>query len=203
MLLEPSDWSPAQSSDEVLARLSDELAPHTSPETHAAVVELATGMHPNVSGAVAELPSLRSLLARELDAVGLTVAAAGTHPLTVREETEVSGAVRYRRLDDSVPRHDRHNRRREHLGLPLLQRAQIPHAPLHHRRADPTQATARTRAAKRILGQRAAGRIRAPRRHERRLERGPRIHVRHRRARPTEMRPFQPTAPSTSVPVVA
>ena len=102
MLLEPSDWSPAQSSDEVLARLSDELAPHTSPETHAAVVQLATGIHPNVSGAVAKLPSLRSLLARELDAVGLTVAAAGTHPLTVREETEVSGAVRYRRLDDSL-----------------------------------------------------------------------------------------------------
>ena len=46
MLLEPADWSLAQSSDHVLARLSDELSPHTSPETHAAVVELATGIHP-------------------------------------------------------------------------------------------------------------------------------------------------------------
>ena len=87
-------------------------------------------------------------------------------------------------LIEAVAAHDRHNRRREHLGLPLLQRAQIPHALLHHRRADPTQATARTRAAERILGQCAAGRIRAPRRRDRRLERGPRIHVRHRRARP-------------------
>ena len=34
--------------------------------------------------------------------MGLSVAGAGTHPLTVREETEVSGAVRYRALNDSV-----------------------------------------------------------------------------------------------------
>ena len=102
MLLEPADWSLAQSSDDVLARLSDELSPHTSPETHAAVVELATGIHPDVDGVVAELASLRSRFARELDAMGLTAAVAGTHPLTVREETEVSGAARYRasrRLD--------------------------------------------------------------------------------------------------------
>ena len=102
MLLEPADWSLAQSGDDVLARLSDELSPHTSPETHAAVVELATGIHPDVDGVVAELASLRDRLSRELDAMGLTVAAAGTHPLTVREETEVSGATRYRALDDSL-----------------------------------------------------------------------------------------------------
>jgi hypothetical protein len=33
MLLAPSDWSLAQSSDDVLSRLSVELSPHTSPET--------------------------------------------------------------------------------------------------------------------------------------------------------------------------
>ena len=102
MLLDPADWSLAQSGDDVLARLSDELSPHTSPETHAAVVELATGIHPDVDRVVAELTSLRTRLSRELDAMGLTVAAAGTHPLTVREETEVSGATRYRHLDDSL-----------------------------------------------------------------------------------------------------
>ena len=63
MLLEPAGWSLAQSSDEVLARLSDELSAHTSPETHAAVVELATGIHPDVDGVVAELASLRNRLA--------------------------------------------------------------------------------------------------------------------------------------------
>lgn len=102
MLLEPAGWSLAQASDDVLARLSDELSLHTFPETHAAVVELATGIHPDVDGVVAELTSLRNRLSCELDPMGLSVAAAGTHPLTVREETEVSGAVRYRALNDSM-----------------------------------------------------------------------------------------------------
>lgn len=64
------------SSDYVLARLSDELSPHTFPETHAAVVELATGIHPDVDGVLAELTSLRNRLSCELDAMGLAVAAA-------------------------------------------------------------------------------------------------------------------------------
>ncbi len=83
-----------------------------------------------------------------------------------------------------VPRHDRDNRRRDDLGLPLLQRAQIPHALLHHRRPHPTQATARKAVVARVLGRRAAGRLRASPRRDRRLERGPRIHIRHRRSRP-------------------
>ncbi len=102
MLLQPSDWSLAQSSDEVLARLSDELSAHTSPETHAAVVELATGIHPDVEGVAEELALLRNGFGRELAAMGLTAAVAGTHPLTVRAETEVSGAARYRMLDQSL-----------------------------------------------------------------------------------------------------
>jgi hypothetical protein len=53
----------------VLAGLSDELAAHTSPETHAGVVELATGMHHDMDGAVAEPASLRSGLSLELDAL--------------------------------------------------------------------------------------------------------------------------------------
>ena len=71
MLLEPAGWSLAQSSDHVLARLSDELSPHTFPETHAAVVELATGIHPDVDGVVAELASLRNRLSCELDCDGI------------------------------------------------------------------------------------------------------------------------------------
>ena len=102
MLLEPSDWSLAQSSDGVLARLSDKLSALMSPETHAAVVELATGIHPDVDGVARELASLRDRFARELGAMGLGAAVAGTHPLTSREETEVSGAARYRDLDDSM-----------------------------------------------------------------------------------------------------
>jgi glutamate---cysteine ligase / carboxylate-amine ligase len=102
MLLQPDDWSLAQASDDVLAGLSDELSRRASPETHAAVLELATGIHPDVSGVVGELASLRSRLGRELGAMGLTAAAAGTHPLTMWEETELSGARRYRALGDSM-----------------------------------------------------------------------------------------------------
>jgi hypothetical protein len=60
MLLNPGQWSLAQSSDQVIARLSDELSRHTSPETQAAVVELTTGVHADVDGVVAE-PARRFL----------------------------------------------------------------------------------------------------------------------------------------------
>jgi gamma-glutamyl:cysteine ligase YbdK (ATP-grasp superfamily) len=66
------------------------------------VIELVTGIHPDVGGVVAELASLRDRLAQELRAMRLSVAAAGTHPLTVGAETEVSGAARYRALEDSL-----------------------------------------------------------------------------------------------------
>ncbi len=102
MLLDPVSWALVPCSDAVISRLSDELAPHASPETHASVVELVTGIHHDVDGVTAELASLRRRLAPELDAMGLAAAVAGTHPLTVRAETEVSGAARYRRLGDSM-----------------------------------------------------------------------------------------------------
>ncbi len=102
MLLHPGSWSLAQSSDEVLAQLSGELLAHAAPETQAAVVELTTGIHADVDGAVAQIAALRDCLARELRAMGLAVAAAGTHPTTVWEETQVSGAARYYRIAESM-----------------------------------------------------------------------------------------------------
>ena len=102
MLLDPRTGSLAQSSDAVLPRLSDELSSHAFPETHAAVIELATGIHPDVGGVVGELDALRNRLACELGRMGLSVAAAGTHPLTIGAETEISGAARYRAMDASL-----------------------------------------------------------------------------------------------------
>ncbi len=102
MLLDPVSWSLAQSSDEVLTGLSDELSGHISPETHAAVVEIVTGVHLGVDGVVAELARLRHRLAHELGGMGLAVCAAGTHPLTMTQETKISGAARYRLLDQSL-----------------------------------------------------------------------------------------------------
>ena len=63
----------------------------------------------------------------------------------------------------SVPGHGRDHRRREHLGVPLLQRAQLALAVLHHRRSHPAQALPRPGRAPRILRRRAADRLRAPR----------------------------------------
>src|SRR3954452_17642021 len=59
MLLDPVSWSLVQCGDQVLARLSDELSPHTSPETHAAVLELTTRVQHDVNGVLAELGRLR------------------------------------------------------------------------------------------------------------------------------------------------
>ncbi len=90
MLLNPLDWTLAQVSDQVLVRLSEPLSHHISPETHAGVVELVSGVHPNVARAVRELSSLRRRLADELYPLSLAVAAAGMHPFTVWEDTELS-----------------------------------------------------------------------------------------------------------------
>ena len=126
MLLDPATWSLAQASDEVLAQLSGKLSRHISPETHAAVVEVVTGIHSRVDEAVAELYSLRRRLALELHPMGLAVGSAGTHPLAGREETELSGASRYRALGESL----RELARREptmalhvHVGVPAAEDA--------------------------------------------------------------------------------
>lgn len=102
LLLDAADHSLAQSSDRVLPRLSRELSAHISPETHAAVVELRTGIHGDVSGAVAELAALRAQLQRELGRMRLCAAAAGTYPLPSDGENLVSGGERYRLVSDSM-----------------------------------------------------------------------------------------------------
>src|SRR5918997_4497972 len=102
MLLDPSDWSMAQASDRVLAALPPELAARVSPETHAAVLELITGVHHDVAGVVLEVGALRARLARELRGLGLAAASAGTHPAADWDETEVSHAPRYRALEKSM-----------------------------------------------------------------------------------------------------
>jgi glutamate---cysteine ligase / carboxylate-amine ligase len=102
MLLERANYSLAQRSDAVLQGLSRGLVRHTSPETHAAVVELATGVHADVAGATAELASLRERFADELSTMELLCACAGTHPLGSTEETKVSTANRYSQLSDTM-----------------------------------------------------------------------------------------------------
>ena len=60
MLLEPDRWSLAFRSDEVLAALPAELRDRVTLETHAAVMEIATGVHRRIGDAVTELASCAS-----------------------------------------------------------------------------------------------------------------------------------------------
>jgi carboxylate-amine ligase len=102
MLLDPVHCSLVQSGEGVLGQLSDELSPHTRPETHAAIIELVTGIHSDVAGAVAELAALRAQLAVELRAMGLSAASAGTYPLECAGENRVSAATRYLKVAESM-----------------------------------------------------------------------------------------------------
>jgi glutamate---cysteine ligase / carboxylate-amine ligase len=94
--------APSPSSDAVIPRLSGELSACISPETHASVIELATGIHGGVTEATAELAALRAQLARELSELGLHAACVGTYPLARPEDTRTSGAGRYGAITASM-----------------------------------------------------------------------------------------------------
>lgn len=102
MLLDPVDHCLAYRSDDVLAELPRSLTRHMSLETHAAVVEVATGINSGVAAAAAELAALRARLAAELRGMALVPAVAGMHPLERGEPSDVSQSARYRLLESSL-----------------------------------------------------------------------------------------------------
>jgi carboxylate-amine ligase len=96
MLLDPQRrWSLAQRIDDVLERLPQSLIGHVSAETHQAMIELRTDPHQSVGAVIAQLRRLREELVVLLERMGLAAAAAGTHPLAIWSETEVTSASRY------------------------------------------------------------------------------------------------------------
>jgi carboxylate-amine ligase len=102
MLLDPCDWSLAFRSDEVIAALAPDLRERVTPETHAAVMEVSTGVHRRVADAVAELAQLRRDMADALAGHGLRAGVAGMHPSTVWSETVLSSHPRYRAVGASM-----------------------------------------------------------------------------------------------------
>jgi len=102
MLLDPGDWSLAFRVEEVIAGLPPGLRDRVTPETHAAVMEVTTGVHRRVADGIAELAGLRAALARALVGHGLRAAVAGTHPSAVWEDTIVSSHPRYRHIGDTM-----------------------------------------------------------------------------------------------------
>jgi glutamate---cysteine ligase / carboxylate-amine ligase len=102
MLLHASDSALAPWIDSILPTLASHLAEHVDAETHGSALELRTGVHDDVPGAIAELAALRSELRGELEPRGLRAAAAGMHPTTVWQETRISGGERYQLLYASL-----------------------------------------------------------------------------------------------------
>jgi glutamate---cysteine ligase / carboxylate-amine ligase len=102
MLLDPADWSLAFRSDAVRAALPAELRDRVTLETHAAVMEIATGVHRSVRDAVGELGRLRGRLALALEAQNLRAAVAGTHPCAVAGDRMVPSHPRYRQIGDTM-----------------------------------------------------------------------------------------------------
>jgi len=100
MLLDPASWQLAWCTDEVLD--SFDLDGQASPETHGCALEIATRPQPNVAEAINEIATLRARLARGLEPHGLVAAVAGTHPLAVWEDVEISPGARYQFLYSSM-----------------------------------------------------------------------------------------------------
>jgi glutamate---cysteine ligase / carboxylate-amine ligase len=102
MLLDPSDWSLASKADTVISRTTGELASHASIETHGSALELRTDPHATVSEGLAQLEDLRGDLVQELTLLDLRAAAAGLHPFTLWQDTQISDGDRYRFLYGSM-----------------------------------------------------------------------------------------------------
>lgn len=94
MLVAPPGYNLAQAIDEVIPRLPMELNGQYHRETHAAAVELATGVHNNVSGAIDDLRNLRRTMRQTCEPLELQVASSGTHPFAVSREVTITRGER-------------------------------------------------------------------------------------------------------------
>ncbi|WP_210495171.1 YbdK family carboxylate-amine ligase [Patulibacter sp. SYSU D01012] len=94
MLLSPGGWNLAQAADEVLPRLPEDLRTKVCPETHAAALEIETGVARTVGDAARELRCLRDAVKETVAPLDLAVASSGTHPFAVWRETALGGGDR-------------------------------------------------------------------------------------------------------------
>jgi len=102
MLLQPGPWALTGAVDVLLPRLPDELRGKVVSETHSAAVELNTGVHERVAGAMTELTDLRARLAEVLDGLQLRAGCSGTHPFAVWHDMGVSSGDRHQAVHGSM-----------------------------------------------------------------------------------------------------
>jgi len=98
MLLEPGSWQLVNRVDDVLAAVPDEVGAHLNAETHGSAIELQTGVHADVAGAIDELRQIRAGLDDVLVSMGIRAASAGTHPTAMWQDVVVSRGERYREV---------------------------------------------------------------------------------------------------------
>jgi glutamate---cysteine ligase / carboxylate-amine ligase len=102
MLVDPTGWSLASRSEDVLEAVPDTLAARATAETHGSALELRTGVHSHAREAADELRGLRAQLAAALEPFGLRAAAAGLHPFTLWSDTVLSRGPRYQLVHGSM-----------------------------------------------------------------------------------------------------
>jgi carboxylate-amine ligase len=121
MLLDQMTWALAHRIDSVLPRLPHARPESFTAETHGSALEIQTGVHAEIGGAVGELAELRGALDATLRPLSMRAASAGTHPFAVWQEIVVSAGERYQFVYGSM----RELARREptfglhvHVGVP-------------------------------------------------------------------------------------
>jgi carboxylate-amine ligase len=121
MLLDQMTWALAHRIDSVLPRLPHARPESFTAETHGSALEIQTGVHAEIGGAVGELAVLRGALDATLRPLSMRAASAGTHPFAVWQEIVVSAGERYQFVYGSM----RELARREptfglhvHVGVP-------------------------------------------------------------------------------------
>jgi len=99
MLLDAATLAPVGAIRDLLARTQGLDLPGTlKTELHASVVELTTGICATAEDAVEAIRVLRMRTLEALTGLGLTVAAAGSHPFAEPEELPITDEERYREM---------------------------------------------------------------------------------------------------------
>jgi glutamate---cysteine ligase / carboxylate-amine ligase len=116
LLADPGTGALRNAAPDVLERLGEPEHGEVKGEVHACQVELITGVHRTVSGAIDELRALR----RAVGATGIGLIGSGTHPTAAEGEAEITDQERYEfirsRLGDAVA--DPVSALHVHVGMP-------------------------------------------------------------------------------------
>ena len=102
LLAAAQEWSLAESIDDVLPGLSEQLGARVAGETHGSAVELSTDPHPRVAGVIEQVQRQRAMLSQALASEGLRTASAGTHPSAVWNEMTIAGGERHQAVYGSM-----------------------------------------------------------------------------------------------------